>query len=255
MSSDTALSTAIALLRSARYAVALTGAGISTHSGIPDFRSPHSGLWQQHNPAEVASLYGFRHNPKRFYEWIRPLAHTILAAEPNAAHLALAQMEAHGYLRSVITQNIDLLHTRAGSQTVHEIHGHLRTVTCIHCFREFPAQPHIHAYLQTGKTPVCPDCGHALKPNVILFGEQLPTHALTAARREAQRCDVMLVAGSSLEVYPAADLPVIARRHGAALIFVNLAATALDSLATIVIHGDVVDVLPRLAEALEGSSA
>ncbi|MCC6800665.1 MAG: NAD-dependent deacylase [Anaerolineae bacterium] len=254
MSLDHALVAAGALLRRSRCTIALTGAGISTHSGIPDFRSPGAGLWELHDPAEVASIYGFRHNPERFYRWIRPLARTILDAQPNAAHLALAQMEQRGRLRSIITQNIDLLHTRAGSQTVHEVHGHLRTVTCIHCFSEYPAQSLILAYLETGAMPLCPACGHALKPNVILFGEQLPAQALSAARRDAQKCDVMIVVGSSLEVYPAADLPALAQRNGAALIFVNLAATALDSLANIVIHGDVVDVLPRLAQSLEGNS-
>lgn len=252
MSSDGAFAAATALLRSAQCAIALTGAGISTPSGIPDFRSPHSGLWERHDPAEVASIYGFRHNPARFYNWIRPLARTILDAEPNPAHFALARMERSGRLCSVITQNIDLLHSRAGSQTVHEVHGHLRTVTCIHCFREYPSHPYLLAYLETGAMPRCPECGHTLKPNVILFGEQLPARALGAARREAARCDVMLIVGSSLEVYPAADLPVLAHRRGAKLIFVNLMDTALDSLAEIVIHGDAADVLPRLAAALEG---
>lgn len=254
MSPEAALATASALLRHARCAIALTGAGISTHSGIPDFRSPRSGLWEQNDPAEVASIYGFRHNPARFYRWIRPLAHTILEAEPNPAHFALARMEQSGRLCSVITQNIDLLHSRAGSQSVHEVHGHLRTVTCIHCFQEYACRPYLLAYLETGAMPRCPECGHALKPNVILFGEQLPARALSAARRDAARCDVMLVVGSSLEVYPAADLPMIAHRQGAKLIFVNLVETALDSLAQVVIHGDAVDVLPRLAEALEGDS-
>ena len=123
MSPDAALAAASALLRHARCAIALTGAGISTHSGIPDFRSPRSGLWELNDPAEVASIYGFRHNPARFYNWIRPLARTILDAEPNPAHTALARMEQNGSLCSVITQNIDLLHSRAGSQNVHEVHG------------------------------------------------------------------------------------------------------------------------------------
>lgn len=249
-----ALAAAGDLLRRARCVVALTGAGISTGSGIPDFRSPHSGLWERHDPAEVASIYGFRHNPARFYAWIRPLARTILDAEPNPAHFALARMEQNGPLCSVITQNIDLLHSRAGSQTVHEVHGHLRTVTCIHCFREYDSRPYLLVFLDTGATPTCPACGSALKPNVILFGEQLPARALSAARRAAARCDVMLVVGSSLEVYPAADLPVIAHHAGAKLIFVNLMETALDSLASLVIHGDAVDVLPRLADAVEGNS-
>ncbi len=245
------LATAVDLLRSANYVVALTGAGLSTRSGIPDFRSPHSGLWEQSNPADVASIYGFKHHPERFYSWIRPLAHTILDAQPNAAHRALAAMETSGRLQSIVTQNIDMLHTRAGSRTVFEVHGDLREVICINCFKVFPARPYILNFLETDELPRCPDCGAALKPNVILFGEQLPAQALIAARREARRCDVMLIAGSSLEVYPAAELPLMARQGGAALIMVNLGETALDSIAHAVIHADVVDVLPQLASALE----
>lgn len=248
------LEAAIRLLRCARYPVALTGAGISTRSGIPDFRSPHSGLWEQVNPAEVASLHGFRHHPERFYAWIQPLAHDILNAAPNPAHLALARLEQAGRLKSVITQNIDMLHERAGSRTVHELHGHLREMTCIHCFAAFPAEPHIHAFLASETIPYCPRCGHVLKPNVILLGEQLPARTLSAARCEVRRCDVLLVIGSSLEMYPAGELPVLAYRAGAALVFVNLGETALDSLATSVIRADVVDVLPQLADALESET-
>ncbi len=247
---------AIQLLRRARYVTALTGAGLSTRSGIPDFRSPDSGLWGRYDPAEVASIYGFKHDPQRFYQWIRPLARTILAAQPNAAHLALARLEALGTLKSIVTQNIDMLHTRAGSKTVYEVHGHLREVTCIHCFAVYPAEPYIVGFLEAETLPSCPKCGHALKPNVILFGEQLPAQAITAARREARQCDVMLIAGSSLEVFPAADLPILAKRAGAALIVVNLSGTPVDALAEVVMHEDVVDILPPLADALErGTSA
>lgn len=246
-----AINVAVNLLAKAEYAVALTGAGISTHSGIPDFRSPSSGLWERYNPAEVASLYGFKLHPERFYDWIRPLAHTILDAQPNSAHTALARMEATGILKSLITQNIDMLHGRAGSRTIYELHGHLREATCIHCFEVYPAEEHIAHFLENDMMPRCPNCGNALKPNVILFGEQLPASAFTAAQREARKCDVMLVVGTSMEVYPAADLPVIARQTGASLIVVDLRETPLDPLAEVVIHHDVVDVLPQIANALE----
>ena len=243
-------STAVRLLRGAQHIVALTGAGISTGSGIPDFRSPSSGLWERYNPAEVASLYGFRHHPERFYDWIRPLARTILDARPNAAHLALARLEAAGWLKAIITQNIDMLHARAGSQVVYEVHGQLREMTCIFCFRTFPADHHINLFLETNAMPRCPDCGNALKPNVILFGEQLPALALSAARREARRCDAMLVVGSSLEVFPAAELPMIALRSGASVILVNLVRTPIDDAAHVTIHANAVDVLLRLANVL-----
>jgi NAD-dependent deacetylase len=246
--------TAVNLLCRARHAVALTGAGISTRSGIPDFRSPESGLWERYNPAEVASIYGFRHDPKRFYDWIRPLCQTVLEAQPNAAHIALARMEAMGKLEAVITQNIDMLHARAGSHVVYELHGHLREVTCIHCFTVYPAQAVISKFMESDEIPTCPACGHVLKPNVILFGEQLPAQALIGAQRAARQCDVMLVAGSSLEVYPAAELPVIARQNGASLIFVNLSDTPLDSLADVVLHDDVANVLPQIVHALKNES-
>ncbi|MBI5961742.1 MAG: NAD-dependent deacylase [Chloroflexi bacterium] len=250
MSNET-LSRVLERLRHAQYLVTLTGAGISTHSGIPDFRSAESGLWEKFNPAEVANIYAFKHHPERFYEWIRPLAGTILGAQPNAAHLALAHMETAGKLKSVITQNIDMLHTRAGSKNVYEVHGHLREATCIHCFTVYPAEPYIKRFLESDLLPSCPKCGHALKPNVILFGEQLPAQALINARRESRLCDVMLVVGSSLEVYPAAELPLIAQQAGASLIFINLSETPVDSLAEIVIHEDVIEILPQLAAAFE----
>jgi NAD-dependent deacetylase len=245
------LETAANLLRRAGHVVALTGAGISTPSGIPDFRSPESGLWSQNDPYEVASLYGFRSHPERFYNWIRPLTHTILDAVPNAAHMALARMETTGHIRSVITQNIDMLHTRAGSRTVYELHGNLREVTCIRCFSVYPAQPFIDAFLESNSIPRCPRCGQALKPNIILLGEQLPAHILSAAQIEAQRCDVMLVVGTSLSMYPAAGLPAVARQSGAALIFVNRTETPIDPLAQAIIRDDVLEALPRLAAALE----
>ncbi|MBN1679918.1 MAG: NAD-dependent deacylase [Anaerolineae bacterium] len=247
------LETATELMQRATHVVALTGAGISTPSGIPDFRSPESGLWKQHNSSDVASIYGFRQNPERFYEWIRPLAHKIHNAVPNPAHLALAQMENQHYLNSIITQNIDMLHSRAGSRTVYELHGHLREITCIHCFQVYSAEDFIVSFLETNTLPRCANCGHALKPNVILLGEQLPAQPLIAARNEARHCDVMLVIGSSLEVYPAADLPIMAHRSGASLIVVNLSETPVDSIAKAVIHADAAIVLPQLVDALEKS--
>jgi NAD-dependent deacetylase len=240
---------AIELLAASRHAVALTGAGISTPSGIPDFRSPDSGVWRNANPMEVATIYAFRHRPQAFYDWIRPLARLTLAAQPNAAHLALAEMETRGLLKSVITQNIDMLHTRAGSKTIYEVHGHLRQATCLRCYQVYDAAPIINDFVENGIAPLCTACGGVLKPNVILFGEQLPVRILQHAQREAKICDLMLVAGSSLEVAPAGDLPLLAKKHGARLIFVNYEETHLDPLADVCIHADVVDVLPRLAAA------
>ena len=148
-----------------------------------------------------------------------------------------------------------MLHTRAGSQTVYEVHGHLREATCIHCFATYPAREYILSYLDTNEVPVCQDCGHVLKPNVILFGEQLPAQALIAARREARHCDTMLIVGSSLEVYPAAELPILAQRAGARLILVNLEPTPIDPIADVVIHQNAVNILPQLADTLDSRTA
>lgn len=235
------------LIKSAKHMVALTGAGISTASGIPDFRSRNSGLWQTHNPVEIASIFGFKRRPEAFYNWLRPLARVMLEATPNPAHVALAQLEKAGFVQSLITQNIDMLHTKAGSQSICEVHGHMRRATCIECYSEFEAEPLMQHFLDTGEIPHCPKCNGILKPNVILFGEQLPVRELFAAKQAARHCDVMLVAGSSLEVAPAGDLPLIAKQYDAKLILVNFETTHVDSQADVLIHDNVVDILPQIA--------
>jgi len=234
-------------MRQAKYAVALTGAGISTPSGIPDFRSPESGVWQKVDPMEVASIYAFRHNPKAFFDWIRPLAHTTLRAQPNPAHFALADLEANGRLRAIITQNIDLLHTKAGSQTVYEVHGSLRRATCQGCHAQIDALPMWQQFVQDNQVPTCDSCGAVLKPNVVLFGEMLPALAMHLAQDAARHCDVMLVAGSSLETAPAGDLPMLAKQAGAKLIIVNLGPTHMDKEADLLFREDVAEFLPLLA--------
>jgi len=233
-------------LLSAGHAVALTGAGISTPSGIPDFRSAGTGLWSFVDPLHVASIWAFREDPVAFYRWMRPLAQKFITAQPNVAHLALAQLEAVGHLRAVITQNVDLLHHRAGSRRVLEVHGHLRTLSCLACHAGQPADAHWPRFLADGSLPRCPHCGAVLKPDVVLFGEVPPHDVLRQAQQEALRCDLMLVAGSSLEVLPAADLPSLAYRRGAALIIVNEQPTPLDGCAALVFHANVTHVLPRL---------
>jgi NAD-dependent deacetylase len=235
------------LLRGARLAVALTGAGLSTPSGIPDFRSAGTGLWERVDPMAVASLSSFRYDPEAFFGFLRPLASQILQAVPNAAHRALARLELAGRLAGVITQNIDQLHQRAGSRRVVEVHGNVRRATCIVCYQEFEAGPYLDQFLQAAVVPRCPECGGVLKPNVILFGEQLPRTPFEQARAWCAACDVILVAGSSLEVTPASRLPQLAVEAGARLIIVNREPTYLDPRADAVLHGDVVEVLPELA--------
>lgn len=248
---DNSIQKAADLLRNAKYGVALTGAGISTPSGIPDFRSADSGVWNHVDPFEVASLPGFMAKPQAFYDWLKPLATTVLNAKPNPAHIALAQLEQRGRIQCLITQNIDMLHSRAGSQNVLEIHGHLREATCMKCYEVYRSDPFIDEFLNTGAIPHCPSCGGVLKPNVILFGEALPEEVFDAAKEAANRCDVMLVAGSSLEVAPVNDFPIQALRHKASLILVNFDETYVDSRAQVVIRGDVATVLPQIADALE----
>jgi len=240
------------LLRRSRYAVALTGAGISTPSGIPDFRSPGTGLWESVDPFLVASIYAFRRNPDAFYDWIRPLAKVMFTARPNPGHRALARLEAGDYLKAVITQNIDALHQEAGSREVLEVHGHLRSATCMDCYRVQPTDDLLAAFLSSDDVPGCPHCGGVLKPNVVLFGEQLPFDVVNAAMAHIRSADLLLIAGSSLEVIPISQLPLRVHRRGGRLIVVNLTPTSADDVADVVIHGNVAEVLPRIADACIG---
>lgn len=238
---------AATIIAGGKHVVSVTGAGHSTPSGIPDFRSPDSGLWQSYDPAQVASIFGFRQHPESFFEWVRPLLKLMLEASPNPAHQALADLETMGRMQTVITQNIDGLHQRAGSQHVLEVHGHAREGTCIRCYRIESMAAHQALFLEEGLIPHCSSCGGILKPNVILFGEQLPVSVLNAAWREVRTCDVVLVAGTSLTVAPACDLPKAAVLRGARAIVVNYQPTELDALAEVVIRRDVSEVLPQIA--------
>jgi NAD-dependent deacetylase len=248
LASSAAIEDAAVLIRKAKRAVVLTGAGISTPSGIPDFRSEGTGLWSRDEPLEVASLTTFRTAPERFFNWFQPLASCIFNARPNAAHLALAEFERSGHLRTIITQNIDALHQKAGSQHVIEMHGTLQTVTCANCFKQFEAAPFLQPYIETGKIPQCLSCNGTLKPNVILFGEQLPQSAWYEAQRAARQCDLMVVAGSSLEVLPVAGLPMQALDRGAHLIIINNTPTYLNVRADVVILDDVATTIPEIAK-------
>lgn len=243
------------LLAGSNFNVALTGAGLSTPSGIPDYRSEASGLWTHQDAMQVASIVGFKHAPHIFYEWIAPYARVLLDAQPNPAHFALARMEAIGKLCSIVTQNIDMLHTKSGSKTVYEVHGHLREATCMECFTVYPSEALIDEFLHDDGKKVlhCEKCNGVLKPNVILYGEQLPARVFSAASRDARQCEVMLVAGSSLEVYPVAGLPQVAMQNRAKLIIVNYDPTPYDEVADVVIHADVAEVLPEIVECMEAT--
>ena len=246
---------AAALVAAAQHGVILSGAGISTPSGIPDFRSPASGLWRRSEPEAVASLDSFCRNPQAFYTWLRPLLLKIAQASPNPAHQAVARLESQGRVQAVITQNIDGLHQQAGSRRVLELHGRLRQATCLHCGRHTPTEGLIDAFLATGSVPACPHCRGLLKPDVVLYGEQLPADVLQEAEAQAQACDLMLVAGSSLSVVPASLLPRWATSHGARLIIVNRTPTGLDARADVVLRDDLALVLPAIAQACSSGAA
>lgn len=242
----TVLADAAELFRNARHVVVLTGAGISTPSGIPDFRSEGTGLWARDEPLETASLSTFRTAPEKFFNWFRPLASQIFYAQPNPAHTALAEFERAGYQNTIITQNIDGLHQKAGSTQVVEMHGTLRTLSCTQCYKQFPSEEYLKPFIASGTIPMCTKCNGILKPDVILFGEQLPQSAWQAAQRLTRQCDLMLVAGSSLEVLPVAGLPIQALDHGAHLIVINNTATYVNVRADIVITDNVATIIPEI---------
>jgi len=240
------------IVRGSRRGVILTGAGISTPSGIPDFRSPNDGLWSKYDPFEVASLNSFRYNPEKFYTWMRTLASGIHQAQPNLAHFGLARLEAAGYVQTVITQNIDTLHQRAGSKNVVEVHGTFATLSCTWCFQQVDSAGYLQPFLENGVIPHCPKCNHVLKPDLVLFGEQLPSKPWLKALQASKTCDLMIVAGSSLEVLPVAGLPMRALENGAHLILINHSPTYLDVRADVVFHENVEVVIPAIAKEVLG---
>jgi len=244
----TALEDAAELFRNAKRIVVLTGAGISTPSGIPDFRSEGTGLWSRDEPLEVASLNTFRTHPENFFNWFRPLARQIFEAQPNGAHYALVELEKAGGSQTIITQNIDMLHQKAGSKQVIEMHGTLQTLTCTQCYRKYETRDFVKHFIEDGTLPLCLNCNGILKPDVILFGEQLPQAALFKAQSAVRGCDLMVVAGSSLEVLPVAGLPMQAVDRGAHLIVINNSPTYINVRADVVIMDDVATIIPEIAK-------
>ena len=239
------------LISRSRRTVALTGAGISAESGIPTFRG-EGGLWTKYDPVKVASIETFLANPTAYWEVAKERGSVALAAKPNPGHQALAAMEQAGRLEAVVTQNTDGLHQAAGSRRVIELHGSGRTVECLDCGRREP-RADVQARLDREMPPRCGNCGRTrLKPTVVFFGESMPVEAVQEAFRLANESDVILVVGSSLVVYPAAEIPLEAVRGGAAMIVVNAEPTPFDRLATVVIHGRAGKILPEIA-ALTGA--
>jgi NAD-dependent deacetylase len=237
-----------ALIRERQPCVVLTGAGVSTESGIPDFRSP-TGLWAQFDPLEFGSIEAFRRDPIKVWSFYKPRISMLTDAQPNPAHVALAELERHGLVHAVVTQNIDLLHERAGSREVVEVHGSIRTATCPGCGARYELEQ-VLALLAEADAPACPACGEIVKPDVVFFGELLPPEAIDRAYKLARAAALMLVVGSALEVYPIAGLPEETLAAGGKLAIVNRGPTPYDGRANLMIDGSAGEVLPAVVAAL-----
>jgi len=244
-----------ALIRAARSVVALTGAGISVPSGIPDFRSPGTGLWENVDPMAVAHIDVFRRDPAHFWHFYGDRFQTLEDKQPNRAHRALAALEREGLLDAVITQNIDQLHRRGGTRELIEVHGTIARSSCLLCGAGYPLQDvrERQGRDQHG-VPRC-DCGEPLKPDVVLFGEYLPVDALARAEELAAGADLMLCIGSSLEVYPVAQLPLITLGAGGKIAILTQGSTPLDDRAAVRMGGDIVNELDALLDALSLSAS
>lgn len=234
------------LVRTHQPCVVLSGAGVSTESGIPDFRSAE-GIWARYDPFEVAHIDAVRRDPVRVWEFYALRIEALARAKPNDGHRGLAQLEQRGWIRAVVTQNVDGLHQRAGSREVVEVHGSLQEAECVHCGLRVPMAD----ALASLPLPACPACGEVLKPGVVMFGELLPVHAIAQAQQLAVGASLLLVVGSSLEVHPVAALPGETLAAGGALAIVNRGSTPWDSRAERVLHAGAGETLRALAGALD----
>jgi NAD-dependent deacetylase len=237
------------LIRDSHCTVALTGAGISVPSGIPDFRSPGTGLWENVNPMEVAHIEVFRRDPKRFWSYYRPRFGMLSDKRPNAAHAALAELESRGLLDAVVTQNIDRLHHKAGSRRVIEVHGTIETSSCLDCGESYTLEL-VETLFDEEGVARCHRCNGPVKPDVVLFGELLPQRAMDQAAALAAGAELLLCVGSSLEVYPVAGLPEVTRRSGGRVAILTKGPTPYDAEAEVRLDGDVVDELESLLAAI-----
>jgi len=226
------------LIRASRCTVALTGAGVSVPSGIPDFRTPEAGLWANVDPMEVAHIEVFERDPARFWSYYRPRFHSLGDKRPNAAHEALAELERRGLLEGVITQNIDRLHRAAGSKEVVEVHGSIETSTCRRCAASY-GMAEVDALFGEDGIAECASCGGAVKPDVVLFGEMLPEAAMRRAQELAAQAELMLCVGSSLIVHPVAGLPEVTLAGGGRLAIVTKGPTPYDDAAALKLDGEV----------------
>jgi NAD-dependent deacetylase len=237
------------LIRASRSTVALTGAGISVPSGIPDFRTPGEGIWEDVDPFEVASIDAFRRDPRRFWEFYLPRFVMLGDKRPNPAHFALAELEAAGRLDGVVTQNIDLLHRAAGTRELIEVHGSIATSSCLTCGCGYELAE-VDSLFDSRGVAVCDVCPGLVKPDVVLFGEMLPAAAIDRARELASGAELMLCIGSSLEVFPAAGLPELTLAGGGRIAIVTIGPTPYDREAVVKLDGDVAAELAAVVAAL-----
>ena len=243
---------AATLLKEADYIVALTGAGISTPSGIPDFRSKKTGLWEKNDPMVVASLRSFLNRPMVFFNWLKPLVNEIYYAKANAAHKSLASLELDNKLKAIVTQNIDNLHQKAGSKNVVEVHGSISELECLQCGIKVTFDENIvNNFIDNFDIPTCEHCQKFLKPSITLFEEMLPLEAWDSAVSHFQRADLVIVIGSSLEVYPANQLPGISISNGAKMIINTFSTTPMDKEADLLLPYDVIEVWPTILQKLK----
>jgi NAD-dependent deacetylase len=247
---DTGVERLAGLLRDASSVVALTGAGISVPSGIPDFRSPGTGLWENVDPMEVAHIDAWRRDPERFWHFYGDRFQSLRDKQPNGAHHALVELERRGVLSAVVTQNIDMLHRKAGTRDLVEVHGTIEHSSCLSCGAQFPlADVRTRQAADGAGVPRC-DCERPLKPDVVLFGEFLPEGAMERAGELAAQADVLLCVGSSLEVWPIAQLPQVTRSAGGEVAIVTAGPTPYDDMAAVKLDGDVVAELEAVVAAL-----
>jgi NAD-dependent deacetylase len=238
------------LLGRADSAVVLTGAGISVPSGIPDFRTPGTGLWENVDPMEVAHIDAWRSDPDRFWRFYGQRFASLVDKRPNGAHRALVDLERRGLVRGVITQNVDRLHRVAGSERLVEVHGSIEWSVCMQCGGRVPIERVVELLHATAGAPECAACVLPLKPAVVLFGELLPQAALATAQDLARAADLMICVGSSLEVHPVAGLPALTRSGGGKIALITQGPTPYDGDAEVKLEGDVVDELEAICAAL-----
>jgi NAD-dependent deacetylase len=236
------------LFRERGPAVVLTGAGVSTESGIPDFRSP-TGIWVQYDPAEYATIDAFRADPVKVWSFYSLRLRVLVEAEPNDGHRALAELERAGHVSAVVTQNIDGLHQRAGSRDVTEVHGSIRSSTCLACGASY-SLAELLELLEGAEAPACTECGAIVKPDVVMFGELMPEAAIDRAYELARSTGLMLVVGSALEVWPVSQLPEETRSNGGAVAIVNKGPTSYDGRAAVKRDGAAGETLTALVGEL-----